>query len=276
MSVCVVYIDESGNPDPHRIPVGNGETPIFTLSALALPIWEWRGIDREYLALKRRFFPDRLGRPTRRDEETEIKGNDLVSPRNAGSTRRHAFLREVISFIHRHSGRGFGVSFLKNSGNPAPPVSLYTSAFQILVERISIFVTEHPAYSHALLICDSRMKGWRNHDIAVARSHMSYIFGHETGRTYINISEAPLFADSRITTGIQLCDIFSSILFANHYHYHLRNTPGAIDYGHMRPYWDRLDQLQFKSRQEIGGFQMYGFRVVDQRPETARGRPEQA
>ena len=209
MSTCVFYIDEAGSPDSHQVPIKSGTTPIFSLGALAFPIWEWRSLDREFLALKRRFFPDYLGRSNERDEEIEIKGRELTSPHQASSSRRHAFLREVISFITRHAGIGFGVSFLKNPVTPTPARSLYTNALQILTERFSQFVAEHPVYNNGILICDSRMKKL---DINVARSHMSYIFGHEIGRNFINLQEAPLFADSRLTVGLQVTDIFVSVL----------------------------------------------------------------
>jgi len=266
MSTCVIYIDEAGSPYGHHTPLIDGETPLFSLAALAFPLEEWRARDRAFLALKRHFFPDLLGKPEHRDEEHEIKGRDIASPHNKSSERRHEFNKRALSFISSHGGVCFGVTFLKNSQQPAPHQSIYTQALQILVERFSLFVAEHPVYSNAILICDSRMKGLtRGHDITVARSHMSYIFGHETGRTFINILEAPLFADSRLTVGLQLVDIFASNLFSNHYCYYLRELENAPNYSHMQKYWPMLDRLQYKSKQTIGGFQTFGYRVIDQR-----------
>lgn len=268
MSTCVIYVDEAGSPYGHHIPLRSGETPILTLAALAFPLWEWRARDRAYLALKRRFFPDLLSKSNKRDEEYEIKGRDLAAPHNKDSARRHEFNKRVLSFISSNSGVGFGVSFLKNPRSPASHTSVYTQALQILVERFSIFVAEHPVYSNAILICDSRMKGiyGSRQDITVARSHMSYIFGNETGRQFINIFEAPLFADSRLTVGLQSVDIFASNLFSNHYHYYLRDVDGAVDYSHMQRYWPMIDRIQFKSRQTVNGYQVFGYRVIDQRP----------
>jgi hypothetical protein len=262
MSTCVFYIDEAGSPDSHQVPLQSGTTPIFTLGALAFPLSEWRSLDREFLSLKRQFFPDELGRSSARDEETEIKGRELTSPHQATSSRRHAFLKEVLSFARRHQGTTFGVSFLKNPSDPAPARSLYTNALQILVERFSQFVAEHPVYSNGVLICDSRMKHF---DITVARSHMSYVFGNEIGRQLTNLQEAPLFADSRLTVGLQVTDILVSVLYTNHYDYYLRNLDGAPDYGHMRKYWPIVDELQFKGRQLVDGFRRYGYRPVDLR-----------
>jgi hypothetical protein len=264
MGTCIVYIDEAGDPHSHNIPIDASSTPIFTLAAIAFPLWEWRARDRAFLSLKRLFFPDLLSKTSKRHEEYEIKGRDLTSHHNKTSKRRHIFNQRILSFIGQNAGCCFGVTFLKNNLNPAPPKSIYTNAFQILTERISLFVTEHPAYSNAILICDSRMKDVA--DISVARSHMSYIFGHDTGRTFLNILEAPLFADSRLTVGLQIADIFASNLFTNQYHYYCRNLQGAIDYSHMQVYWSQLDHLQFQSRGTLDGHQIHGYRVVDQRP----------
>jgi len=264
MGTCVIYVDEAGSPDSHSIPIKSGETPIFTLAAIAFPLWEWRARDRSLLSLKRQFFPDYCGKGIR-DEEVEIKGRDLAAPRNKRNKRNHIFNQRVLSFIAQNSGCCFGTTFLKNASKPASSQSIYTQALQILVERISLYITEHPAYSNAILVCDSRMRGITGLDIGVARSHMSYIFGHETGRTFINILEAPMFCDSRLTVGLQITDIFASNLYSNHYHYHCGKITGAVDYSHMQTYWKILDKLEFKSKGMLDGYKIFGYRVVDQR-----------
>jgi hypothetical protein len=38
MSTCVLYADESGDIIKHKIPLENGQTPIFTLTDLAIPL----------------------------------------------------------------------------------------------------------------------------------------------------------------------------------------------------------------------------------------------
>ena len=265
MSTCVIYVDEAGSPDSHQIPIKNGTTPIFTLAATVFPFDQWRERDRQFLRKKRHFFPDVL-KDKVRDEYVEIKGNELVAPRNRGSSRRHAFNREMLNFIRDQGGTCFGVTFLKDPEKPTSKTSLYTKALQILVERISLFIAEHPVFDNGFLILDSRMTGINNQDGKVAKSHMSYIFGHETGRTFTNVLEAPMFADSRITSGLQIVDIFAANLFANHYATHIEGIDGALDYSHMLEYWPQLGGLQFKSRQEVDGYTMFGYRVVDHRP----------
>ena len=40
---------------------------------------------------------------------------------------------------------------------------------------------------------------------------------------------------------------------------------GALDYGHAAALWPLLEAIQFESAGQVGGFQVFGFRVVDQR-----------
>lgn len=268
MTTVVVYVDEAGTPEGYSEPLlaASGETPLFTLAAIALPLSDWRKCNRAFFRLKKQFFPESMGRAGRRDEEVEIKGRDLTSPRQQKSQRRKEFNRRALNFIERCDGKAFGATFLKKPNTKQSSQSLYGSALQILVERISLYVAEHQHYKNALLICDSRMRGANGLDIEVARSHMGYIFGHETGRTFTNIMEAPLFADSRLTVGLQLADIVAANLYASHYDYYLRSKPWALDYGELRT-WPLLDGLQFKSAGKVDGFQVFGFRVIDLRRE---------
>ena len=40
---------------------------------------------------------------------------------------------------------------------------------------------------------------------------------------------------------------------------------GALDYGHAAALWPLLETIQSKSAGQVGGFQVFGLRVVDQR-----------
>lgn len=56
MSQWVFYLDESGDCEGHDIPIKNGQTPLFVLTAVALPISQWREYSSRYVSLKGRFF----------------------------------------------------------------------------------------------------------------------------------------------------------------------------------------------------------------------------
>jgi hypothetical protein len=269
MSTCVLYVDEAGSSARHHVPLRNGETPLFVLGGMTLPLSEWRDFDRSYLHLKRQFFATEMAATKQvRPEHYEVKGNELAAARNRTSQRRHAFIREVLDLTQRWDTALFAIIVLKNADNPTSPVSLYTAALQQLAQRFSVFLAEHPQYTNGITIMDSRARGPRGVDFQVASSHMSYVFGHETGRQLTNLAEAPLFADSRLTAGLQCADNLMSLVYGTQYHYYLRDLEGAPDYSHLRTYWPRLDAMQFRSRQEHDGYPLYGFRRNDFRSDN--------
>ncbi|TFB10488.1 DUF3800 domain-containing protein [Candidatus Marinimicrobia bacterium MT.SAG.4] len=259
MSTCVFYVDESGDPNRHSVPIKIGTTPIFTLSALGLPLSDWRDYTSEYLQLKRRFFKSEINRTRVHAAKWEIKGSDLSKPSNKDDRRGAKFLEKVIELIERYKGKLFAVSVIKSVGHPTLATSIYTSSLQILVERLSIYVGESNIYANGIIIVDSRKK---HLDRQVAESHMSFIFGSETGREFTNIIEAPLFADSQLTQGLQIADNIGSAIYSNQYQFYCRSVEGANNYEHMHKFWDRVKALEFKSKKKYDNHIKYGFRVI--------------
>lgn len=252
------YVDESGSPEGHHLPLLNGETPIFSLNSLCIRDNNWRDLDREYLKLKNRFFRNEIG--ARRPEYYEIKGSELTRPGNRTNRRAHQFIKQIISLCAKFNGTLFSIIFIKDAVKPTSKKSLYTMALQYLCERFQIFLEENPEQANSILILDSRM---HNIDLEVAQSHMSFIFGHDTGKTCDKILEAPMFANSALTVGLQLVDIIGSCIYSNFYQRNCMFITGALDYSHMVLYWPDLDKMQFKSKNLYDGHTKYGFRVID-------------
>lgn len=271
MSTVVFYTDESGSAEPYSEPIENGKTPIFTLTSIALPLDEWRSFDRKFNNLKAHFFPDALRRKGRK-EDIEIKGNDLTSPRNKASQRRQDFLHRTFKLLKSFDAKIFAVTFVKSPERPASAKSLYTHGFQILLERFNDCVSSSERFDSGIIICDSRsgtIKGG-GLDKDVAKSYQSYVFGNEKGKRLASIHETPLFADSKITVGLQLADITSSVIYTNHYFYYARNISGAVDYSHMQKWWRKIDELSYARKSERGdSFDVRGIRVVNHKAKKA-------
>lgn len=235
-----------------------GETPLFCLTGLAIHQSRWREFDRRYLYLKRRFYEKEIG--TRRAEYYEVKGNYLLSPANRDSSRNRAFLKRTLNLCDGLGGAAFSIVILKNPTNPSPHKTVYGCALQYLVERFHMFLEDGPGDQSGILIADSRS---RELDTQLARSHLSFIFGHETGRGYHRILEAPLFADSKLTVGLQVADIVGSAVRAFYMDKRCSAVPGAPDYSHAVDWWPLLDTIQFKGQVSTSGVPTYGYRVVD-------------
>jgi hypothetical protein len=252
------YIDESGSVAPHHEPLKEGETPLFCLNALAIREDKWRHLDRQYLYLKREFFKKEIG--TRRAEYYEVKGNYLLAPANRGSRRNAEFLRRTLRLCDRLGAQGFSIAVIKNPDTPSTSRTLYSLALQYLVERLHLFLDDCSDDPKGILIIDSRS---RELDANVARSHLSFVFGHATGRGYHRILEAPLFADSKLTVGLQVADIIGSCIYANGMHRRCSTVPGVPDYSHSSAYWALLNTIQFKGPPSRSGLVTYGYRIID-------------
>lgn len=258
--VKIFYVDESGDAKSFTLPIQNGRTPLFVLTGISLDIDDWRSIDREYFRLRTKYFAAEMGNQGGRPEEYEVKGNYLFSPRNSNNKRIDLFVKEVFDLLSRYSTRAFSIITLKNPTSPAQETSIYTSSLQYLVERFSIFLGESFPGINGMIIMDSRT---RVQDITVVRSHMSFIFGHTSGRGFTNIAEAPLFADSKFTAGLQLVDIVSGAIFANYYNRNCSSFAGAINYAHITKNQTQINNLQFISKAKYDDHVKYGYRVID-------------
>lgn len=271
MAEWALYLDESGTTDPHRIPLPQGITPQFTLAGVILPLARWREYDREYLYLKREFFRAEIDRSSKDDTAWEIKGSALTAPRNRDSDRNTAFCYRVLGLIGRFGGQIIGVTFLKSLKNPLARVSMYTKGLQILAERFDIFLRE--ANAEGLMIVDSRMAHTRKGgglDYAVAQSYLSFVFGNDQGRLMKRLVEAPLFADSQLTAGLQIADMIAALVYASDYARKIAPEGavperGLLDYTHVRRFEKTLKDRVFISDNFYGGQRTYGLRLIDHR-----------
>jgi hypothetical protein len=236
----------------------DGETPIFTLNSLCIGAQNWRGLDRDYLRLKRRFFQKEIGNNAA--EYFEIKGSELTRPGNRTNKRAHKFIEQVFGLCKKYGVTLFSIIFVKNPLNPTSKKSLYTMALQYLCERFQAFLEESVGDEDGIIIMDSRM---HNVDLEVAQSHLSFIFGHKTGRTCDKILEAPMFTNSKLTAGLQIIDIMGSCIYANFYQRNCMFVSGALDYSHMGTYWSELSALEFQSQRLYDGHRRSGYRVID-------------
>lgn len=252
------YVDEAGSPFSHTEPLKNGQTPLFVLACLSLPAGNWRSLDREYLDLKRQFFRREIG--TRRAEFYEVKGSDLIRPGNRGSRRGVTFARRVMRLVQNHGMAGFAIIFKKNPINPPSRKSIYTMALQYLLERLDPYLEEISDEAKGIIIADSRM---RELDLNVAKSHLSFVFGHPTGRRLQRIVEAPTFTHSELSVGIQCCDIFASCLYATHYYNSCSRIQGALDYSHMTYIGPALGAIEFRSQIAHNGYYVAGYHFID-------------
>ena len=270
--VIFFYVDEGGDPHPHREPLLQGGTPLFCLSAVAVRARRWRELDRTLFQLKRTYFLREMQaftvrNPAMRPEHYEVKGRQLVKPSHAGSRRNRVFTLKVFDLAQQLDVRLFAAVWRKDPAAPVDAMSMYTQGLQVLAERFHYHCAQEG--QPGVIVVDGRT---RNLDFQVAASHLSYIFGHPVGRNYTTLIEAPMFVDSVLSAGVQLADLLGSCIYGCYYHRRCATLSGlfvgnqlvpqdqfganpagpwtvktpAHDYSHCQRFWSRLSALQFK------------------------------
>jgi hypothetical protein len=277
MPTWALYLDESGDANSHSVPLKVGETPVFALAGTALPLSHWRAYQSEYSSLKLQFFKNEIDKSSKSQHQWELKGNRLVAPRNADSQRLAGFAHKTLDLVENNTGRLFSVAFLKCATKPTSHISMYTKALQILAEAFDIFLREKSETARGIIILDSRMahlKKGSGLDYTVATGLLSYVFGNELGRQLKRLQEAPLFADSCLTSGIQIADIVAGLMYANTYRINLSSAAncddmGYLNYAHVERFWPHLLKLKYHSASQYNGYFKTGFRFFDHRKEKS-------
>jgi hypothetical protein len=249
------YIDESGNPDLHHVPLLEGETPLFVLTSICVHETNWRTLGHDFVLLKQRFFKNEIGSNV--PLTIEFKGSDLSRPGNRNNRRNHAYIDSILKLCDGYNIPFFSIIIRKDYINPADKKSIYTMSLQYLVERFQAFLDEND--DNGIMIIDSRV---HSIDLQVAQSHLSYIFGNVNGRQCNRIIEAPMFTDSRLTAGLQVVDVVGSCIYTNYYYRTCRFIQGALDYTYMRKYRLYLDNREFHSNFRHNGYFKRGFRFI--------------
>lgn len=214
-------------------------TPLFVVTGLILPLDEWPRWDREYLVLKRWFFPKEIAASSKRPEYYEVKGNDLCAPRNRGSGRNAGFRKGVLNLLRRHGARVTSVAYAKSPSRPIIGATVYSNGVQRMAMKFSDIL---PAGDVGLIYADSRAA---LKDERLGASYLSFRLGNVTGRAMRNLVEAPAFTHSVLMSGLQLADNVGSIIYGASYERMFGAEPWTLDYAF-------LDADYLRVRRELG------------------------
>lgn len=168
-------------------------------------------LTRDFLALKRRFFPRRFDRGPALDHVlTEVKGGELLRLTRSSSRdqrRQAALVRAgLLSLLHRYGCRVVGRVWVKQPGLRLKPAATYCYAVQDIAVHFDHFLAA--GNSHGVVIADSRSQ---NLNIEVA--HSIFTQKWRTGDDpYQRLLEVPLFAHSDNHVGLQVADLLASTL----------------------------------------------------------------
>src|SRR5262249_17270834 len=154
------------------------------------------GLTRDFLALKRRYFPRRFNTGLALDDVLhELKGNEVLQMTRSDSRdkRRQAWRIRgaLIDLVKRYDGKVVGRIWVKRAGRGLKPDATYCYAAQDIAKHFSQYLVERS--SSGVLIADSRTSA-ANAQVAHSIFTQKY---RVAGDPYPPVLEVPLFSDSR-------------------------------------------------------------------------------
>jgi len=194
----LLYLDDSGS-------VGNAADRHIILAGIAvferLPFWFSQRLDQ----IAQRVWPDGW-------ENLEFRGSDIFAGRKQWrgiwkETREQAYIDALHAIGNASRVRLFGAAVHKIAISPNDPIEY---AFEQLCNRFDLFLGRlHKANDtqRGLIILD---KSTYETSLQMLAQRFGRA-GHRWGKLY-NISEVPLFVDSRATRMIQYADLIAYAL----------------------------------------------------------------
>jgi hypothetical protein len=265
VEVKALYVDEAGCLG--AIPSATSDIqPVFVIAGVCFDISHLPDLTRDFIALKRRFFPSSHTSSHQLDAIlVEVKGADIRRNVSSGgrSSQRAAFgfLDKVLDLIEQNKGQAFGRIWVKGIGAQFKAREIYSSSIQSICTtfQASLHATGEPG----IVVLDSRNKQCNTN---VSHSIFTKKF-QAIGDEFPRLLEMPLFGHSDNHAGIQIADLVcSALLFPiaiqTYCTGHIANVH-VRDYTALKTrYITRLQQLQFRY-QDPNGKWRGGFTVAD-------------
>jgi hypothetical protein len=209
MKIC--YFDESG--DSSILPSSCSDIqPLLVIAALAIDAKYLRYLTKDFLGLKRRYFPNLDHDPAHDLSwiKSEIKGHYIRKHASSSSRnkRRHAigFLEQILKLVENYEGRTFGRIWVKGIGREFKEVPVYTSSVQSIYAVFNRYLEDQQ--DHGVVIGDSRTAG---QNVPVAHSIFSKKMA-ASGDVFDRILDLPAFAHSENSACLQIVDLIGSAI----------------------------------------------------------------
>jgi hypothetical protein len=257
--VKIFYLDEAGDlQDLPEKPTANPDhQPVFVLGGLIIDYARLDSLTLDFLALKRRFFPNLAYRSEALLDTVlpEIKGAYIrrTIVQGGRNARRHmlGFLDHVFTLFENNSVAIAARIWVKAPGKSLKSTPMYTSSVQRLYEVYDHYLTTQEDYG--LCLIDSRSKGL---NVPVAHSVFTQKF--KTAPRYPRVLELPGFVHSDNHVGIQLADVLCSALLAptagqTYCSGQVMNIHADAGYALLKQrYGKRLQDLQYRYVDTVG------------------------
>lgn len=243
------YIDEAGNADPLD-KSNTDKQPLLVIAGLILHQEALPDITREFLSLKRKYFPGSFNSPHLLDDvRQEIKGTDL-----RGAIRKKAhnaktelrFVDETLELLEKYECRILADIWIKGVAVAFKERETYTRSIQQACRSFQAFLEGKDA--KGFMVADFRTPTLNDR---VAHSIFTQKY-RAKGDPFGRILELPTFGVSNNHVGLQITDVLCTALL-------FPMASSVYCFGHVtgvhvnardlvirRRYSKRLKNLQFK------------------------------
>ncbi|WP_062346359.1 DUF3800 domain-containing protein [Herbidospora yilanensis] len=207
MQFC--YLDEAGGCEPPDL--SPAATPAMVILGLVVNAASIPLLTRDFLALKRQYFPNRFdGRRALDHILVEIKGSEILQMTRSDSRNKRRvatrFRGALLDLVEAHGCRLLGRVWIKEPGRSMSPDGSYCSAVQLITTHFNQYMQVRSDIG--MVIADSRQSHTNRR---VAHSIFTQKW-RSAGDPYPALRDVPLFACSDNHAGLQIADLIASTL----------------------------------------------------------------
>ena len=253
----LVFVDESGTPHP------NDACAKPVILAVCIAESDVRYITGRIYGLKRQILAQ--------EENMEIKANRLL---NRATFRRIPEKREFVEAFFDLIRDMPVTMFAMVMERPlsAPPLTpVLPSQFRYILERINLFAASRNEMATILFDGDGKSQYG-----GLAVKFSNYLHRSVEGRSYSQVTDAPFFVDSTITTGIQIADMAAGVVRLYEESGLFRDVPAGDSFlNAVRRYYSVVESKTVHQHSP-GGYLRHGFYRMPEREHYVTVPPDRS
>lgn len=241
----LVFIDESGYPRP------TDDNEYSVLMAVCIYEKDIREIDKDIYKLKQRIY----------GKQDEIKSTNLIKKQTIekNRTKNKEYADEFVKIANKHNITTFSVIMKRPEELPDVTEGILPKQYHLLMKKVEYFC-ERRNIEKAIFIFDETNE---KDDLETANSFNGFLHKSRLGKSFDRILETPLFVSSKITSSIQIADIFAGIV-RQYYSCGLNSrTPSSNYENWLKELYDKVIEKTEDAVQPNRKYYEYGFQYVE-------------
>lgn len=247
----LVFIDESGLPHPKDA----ATHPV--LLAVCLKEANMRLLERRLFALRR----THLAGLSLSKEEQEGKAVEFLNRRALlKMPPKREYVDSLFEFLRELDFHVFGIVMDRPTRTPWAGRETLSAQFRWLLERIERFMEIEYADHYAIPVFDNGAPG---QDRLFSQSFTGFMARNFQGKTMNHLMPSPLFADSALTPGIQVADLFAYVVRLNEEHELYRGRDQKDPYLSAIRRYANIVKSKTRDYEDDDGVMQYGIRHMD-------------